>query len=113
MKNDYKTITLAGGRITCRQCAAQSKRTGVQCKAGVKPHQRVCKWHGGLSTGPKTPEGRQRCAEAKTVHGNETGAIRKERQAASVRLQELEELARSIGLIRGPKTPGRKAGSKP
>ena len=32
--------------------------------------------HGGASTGPVTAEGRKRCAEAKTVHGWETRAVR-------------------------------------
>jgi len=99
-----------GGRVTCRQCSARSKRTKLQCRAPAMRGKAVCRTHGGLSTGPKTPEGRQRCAEARTVHGRETRAIRKESQEASVRLRELEELARAIGMIRGPKTRGRKPG---
>ena len=40
------------------RCGAKGKRTGKPC-----PHTSIygngrCKWHGGLSTGPKTPEGR-------------------------------------------------------
>jgi hypothetical protein len=51
--------------------------------------------HGGLSTGPKTPEGRARCAAAKTVHGRETRAIREE---CKNKLAELRGLAAQLGL---------------
>jgi hypothetical protein len=68
----------------------------------------VCRIHGGKSTGPRTPEGRQRCAEAKTVHGNETRAKRAAYREGMRELYELEELGREIGLIVGPKRVGRK-----
>jgi hypothetical protein len=65
------------------------------------------KWHG-YGGGPKTKEGRARCAAAKTIHGRETRQIRAERTAKLAELHELETLGREIGLIKGPKTPGRK-----
>ncbi|WP_279614922.1 HGGxSTG domain-containing protein [Sulfitobacter litoralis] len=37
-------------------------RNGAACKAKVVPGKRRCRSHGGLSTGPKTPEGRDRIA---------------------------------------------------
>ena len=55
--------------------------------------KRVCRFHGGKSTGPKTEEGRKRCGIAKTVHGGETRAIRPARLA---KMAELRELARLI-----------------
>lgn len=39
-------------------CNARTK-TGRPCRAMKLEHGR-CKWHGGLSTGPKTPEGKAR-----------------------------------------------------
>jgi len=102
------TFLTLGGRVQCVQCQATSKRTGQQCRAPAIQGQRVCRFHGGRSTGPKTPEGRQRCAEAKTVHGNETREVRNERRLASRRMYALEELARHVGLICGPRTAGRK-----
>jgi len=66
----------------------------------------VCKTHGGRSTGPKTEAGRQRCAEAKTIHGRETREARNERSLASARLAVLEEVGFSIGLLTGTRTPG-------
>ncbi|MDA0630613.1 MAG: HGGxSTG domain-containing protein, partial [Proteobacteria bacterium] len=42
-----------------------SKRTRKQCGAPAMRGKRVCRFHGGLSTGPKSAEGRARCAAAK------------------------------------------------
>jgi|AntAceMinimDraft_1070359.scaffolds.fasta_scaffold02392_8 hypothetical protein len=101
-----------GGQVQCVQCQATSKRTGQQCRApAVRGHQ-VCRFHGGHSTGPKTPEGRRRCAFARTVHGNETTAIRKERSHASARLATLESMGHALDMMTGAKkTPGRKPGA--
>ena len=59
------------GCVRCKQCKAKSKRTKQQCRAPAMKGKEVCRTHGGLSTGPKTKEGRARCAAAKTVHGRE------------------------------------------
>jgi hypothetical protein len=41
------------------RCGART-RDGSPCEArGIVPNGR-CRWHGGLSTGPKTPEGKRR-----------------------------------------------------
>ncbi len=77
------------------RCRAKSKRTGQQCKSPAVPGKRVCRIHGGLSTGPKTPEGRARCAAAKTIHGGETRAIR---EARRVKLAELRAFAAEHGV---------------
>ena len=103
-----QTLTTLGGRITCRRCQAQSKRTKLQCAAPAIAGKRVCKTHGGRSTGPKTEQGRQRCAEAKTIHGCETRKARTERAKAMRRLRTLEELGHALGIMTGPRTPGRK-----
>jgi hypothetical protein len=44
-------------------CGAQT-RAGGECKVRVESGKRRCRFHGGKSTGPKTPEGRARIAEA-------------------------------------------------
>jgi hypothetical protein len=54
------------------------------------------------------PEGRQRCAEAKTIHGNETRKVRSDRAEAMGRLRALEELGHALGIMHGPRMPGRK-----
>ena len=70
--------------------------------------KKVCKYHGGLSTGPKTEAGRQRCAQANTTHGRETRAIRAEHSQASARLSVLEQVGFEIGFMGGDRTRGRK-----
>ncbi len=43
------------------RCGAKT-RSGDVCKMRVEPGKRRCRFHGGKSTGPKTPEGRARTA---------------------------------------------------
>lgn len=59
--------------------------------------QAVCLAHGGRSTGPRTAAGRAKCAEAKTVHGWETRALREERAEKLRELRELERYIKGIG----------------
>lgn len=61
-----------------KQCGAHARSTGAPCKAKALPNGR-CKLHGGMSTGPKTPEGRQAI-----------GAATKARMAAG-QLQKAQE----------------------
>ena len=102
-------FTIAGGKIICRQCHAKSKRTKIQCQAPAMRGKEVCRFHGGLSTGPTSIEGRERCAQARTIHGNETRKSRAELSAGLACIASLESLARSIGMITGTKPPGRKS----
>ena len=75
MENDKQTIVLFGSAKVSR-CQAKSKRSAVQCRKAAMQNKNVCRTHGGASTGPKTPEGRQRCSEAKTIHGRDTQQTR-------------------------------------
>jgi hypothetical protein len=97
------TLLIAGGRIVCRRCQAMSKRTGKQCGAPAHRNSKTskCKWHGGLSSGPKTEQGRKRCAEAKTIHGRETREIRTERSRKSAELHQLVDFGNASGLFSG------------
>lgn len=88
-------------------------RAGIQCRAPTAMGKYKCRFRSGYSTGSKTPEGRQRCAEAKTIHGNETRKARTERAEAMRRLRALEDLGHATGLMRGARTPGRKPKSNP
>ena len=63
-----------------RQCKARSKRTGERCKRAAVPGKRVCYYHGGASTGPRTPEGRERCSLAAMVHGAYVEKVLDERE---------------------------------
>ena len=97
-----------GGRITCPRCQAMSKHSCAQCKKPAIKGKQVCRTHGGRSTGPKTQAGRQRCAEARTIHGNETRHARTERSLASARLAVLEEVGHKMGFMSGTRTRGPK-----
>lgn len=39
-------------------CGGRRRRDGKPCEALSVPGKRRCKWHGGMSTGPRTPEGK-------------------------------------------------------
>lgn len=54
----------------------------------------------------KTEAGRQRCAEAKTIHGRETREARTERSLASARLAVLEAVSHKLGFMNGGRTRG-------
>lgn len=87
-------LLTAAGRIRCPRCQAKSKRHGGQCGAPAVRGKRVCKFHGGFSRGPTSAEGLRRCAEARTIHGQQTRA---ERQRAS----ELSALFKLYAAILG------------
>ena len=107
----YEFMTTAGGKISCRRCQAMSKRTWLQCGAPAISGKAVCRFHGGLSTGPRTEAGRARCAAAKTIHGQSSRKARAECREEMIQLALLEELGRISGLIVGPRTRGRRPGS--
>jgi hypothetical protein len=81
------TLTTAGGNIVCRRCNAVSKRTKLQCGAPAMHGKTKCKTHGGLSTGPRTDEGKLRCAQAKANHGKDTRHDRQQHRLAMKRLR--------------------------
>jgi transcriptional regulator with XRE-family HTH domain len=47
-----------------RVCCGAQTRKGQPCRLLSEPGRQRCKFHGGKSTGPRTPEGRARIAEA-------------------------------------------------
>jgi len=78
-KYTEKHITLFGQDTPAPRCQAQSKRSKQQCRKAAIRGKQVCRVHGGASTGPRTEQGRKRCAAAKTAHGWETRELRKKR----------------------------------
>lgn len=89
------TLTTAGGKIVCRRCNAMSKRTKLQCGGPAMQGKTKCKFHGGLSTGPRSDEGKQRCAQAKTTGANET---RQDRQKYRLAMKRLRLYAQILGV---------------
>ena len=62
---------------------------------------KTAKWNG-----PRTPEGRQRIAQAQLNHGAFSKAGIEAKQAESIQLRQLEDIARLVGMIQGPRTRG-------
>jgi len=56
-------------------CGARN-RQGKPCAVRVEPGKRRCRFHGGLSTGPKTAAGRARIAEAQRRRWSAQRALR-------------------------------------
>jgi hypothetical protein len=104
---NMQQLITAGGRIVCRQCSARSKRTKERCRAPAITGKAVCRAHGGRSTGPRTEEGKQRCATAKVTHGRETRRSRAQRKQEMALFSALEGLAFALGMIT-VRTRGRK-----
>ena len=49
---------------TAKVCGAHARSTGKPCQCKQVYRSGRCKFHGGLSTGPRTPEGKQRAIKA-------------------------------------------------
>ena len=96
---EYVAHTNVFGAVQTPRCQARSKRSAEQCRKAAMRGKRVCRTHGGTSTGPKTPEGRAKCAKAKTIHGWETRAIRRERAAKLAELRLMERVMIEVGMI--------------
>ena len=108
-QTDPKIATIVGNAV-CARCTAKSRQTGEQCSRpaaqGSKTHK--CDWHGALSTGPKTSEGKARSIAARTTHGQATNAVRREQSQSSLRLAQLEDCLHLIKLTTAPRSRGRK-----
>jgi len=65
-------------QVALARCGAYARTTGNPCQAKALTNGR-CKNHGGMSTGPKTQEGRQAIAQATS-----------QRMASGARLRVLE-----------------------
>ena len=88
-----KYVTLSGLNRIVNRCQATSKRTADQCRKAAMKGKQVCRAHGGCSTGPRTQQGRKRCAEARYQHGWETRKIRE------LRAQKFHEMKTLFSLI--------------
>jgi hypothetical protein len=102
------SLSTANGKITCARCQAMSKRTRLQCGSQAVQGKRVCRFHGGRSTGAKSEAGkaRQRAAVMKT--GSYTKEVMEDR-ARSVRvLAGLEDAMLVLNITNMPRTRGRK-----
>jgi hypothetical protein len=83
-------LVTGGGRIFCSRCQAKN-RAGNQCAKPAVRGKRVCRNHGGRSTGARTPEGLARIKAANTKHGRCTPEGRERATAQAARIRELED----------------------
>ena len=100
------SLFTATPRLTKRlrpRCRAKTRR-GSPCQAPAvwnrvvdRPVNGRCKLHGGLSTGPKTPEGKRRSAQAARDGLKRYWAQRRKREEAS------KQTTRVVGLTHGGK----------
>lgn len=58
--NDFGQQSSRDALPSIRRLCGAKTATGLPCRSRRVPGKRRCKWHGGLSTGPKTTEGRER-----------------------------------------------------
>ena len=85
-----------GDFLAAPRCGART-RAGCSCRQPAMANGR-CRLHGGLSTGPRTPAGRERCRRARLTHGGYSAHVRALRVAARAHHRRVRALA---ALMRG------------
>ena len=66
--SELGTATRFGPDWPGQRCGAKTRR-GAACRRPAYKRNGRCGLHGGLSTGPRTPEGLQRISKANLSHG--------------------------------------------
>ena len=69
-----KNGAIGGDLAAAPRCGARTRR-GRACQGPAMPNGR-CRMHGGASTGPRTPEGLERCRRARWKHGARSREVR-------------------------------------
>jgi len=101
-------LETAGGRIRCKRCQATSKRTKQQCGAPAEKGNRLCRFHGSRSTGPKTKAGKIRSATASIRSGEYTRSAMLGNDIQKALVRVLEDSVFVLNMATGPRTRGRK-----
>jgi hypothetical protein len=89
---DFLKAPRCGARTRAGGCCRQPAMVGPGGGRGR------CRMHGGLSTGPRTPEGLARCRTVRLVHGCRTRALIGLRSRATHAARRLRGLTRSLAL---------------
>ena len=79
-------------------CLAKT-RSGAPCQKHPIAGRTRCRLHGGLSTGPKTPEGKAACVAAHWKHGRRSKTFVENRRQIWRELRQVERSMRASGLI--------------
>jgi hypothetical protein len=85
-----------GDFLAAPRCGART-RCGGSCRQPAMANGR-CRMHGGMSTGPRTTEGRERCRRARLTHGGYSAPVRALRTAARAHGRRVRAL---LDLMRG------------
>lgn len=103
-----KYLVTAGGKIKCIRCKAYLKKHQRQCLHPAIKNKTCCKWHGGMSSGPKTKEGIERIRQAHLKTGNETLQAKKQRSEQILKFFLLEDMLFMLKMATGNRTIGPK-----
>lgn len=87
-----------GDFLAARRCGART-RSGECCRQPAMRNGR-CRMHGGLSTGPRTAEGRARCAAARRTHGFYSAEMVALRRAGAAHCRRMDALIASLRIRR-------------
>jgi len=79
-------------------CLAKT-RSGAPCQKHPIAGRTRCRLHGGMSTGPKTPEGKAACIAAHWKHGRRSKAFVETRKQIWEELRRVEKEMRFEGVI--------------
>ena len=97
-------MPLPSQKYGARQCSAKSKRSGVRCLNNAVSGATICRMHGHV---PKTKVNRGK-DHGMFKHGDRSKEGIKQHSEKLSELRYLEDLGHAIGLMKGPKTRGRK-----
>ena len=87
-----------GDFLAAPRCGART-RAGACCRQPAMKNGR-CRMHGGLSTGPRTAEGRARCAAARRTHGFYAAEMVALRRAGAAHCRRMDALFASLRIRR-------------
>jgi len=82
-------------KMTC----SATTRSATPCQKPPMKGKKRCRLHGGLSTGPRTAEGKARIAAAHWKHGRRSKKFVEMRAKIWKELREIEARMRADGLI--------------
>ena len=87
-----------GDFLAAPRCGART-RSGECCRQPAMKNGR-CRMHGGLSTGPRTADGRARCAAARRTHGFYSAEMVALRRAGATHCRRMDALFASLRIRR-------------
>ena len=98
LKKDNVTIGVEwrfGSDWPGQRCGAKTRK-GTACQRPANERNGRCRVHGGVSTGPRTEEGRARISEANLRHGKYTKEKLEKRRENAAKGREIRKEIRQI-----------------